>query len=83
MLYFRAQRILSLGRSSFTFYMLNVHISRQALHLVILLNDLAYMEDGLNSEQMDERVDLEEYVHSGYLVTAKPKLANLLNLNRK
>ncbi len=64
MLYFRAQRILSLARSSKRFHMLNIYISRQALHLVILLNDLAYAEDGLNSEQIDERVDLEEYVHS-------------------
>lgn len=62
MLYFRAQRILMLARGSRVFHMLNIHIARQALHLVILLNDLAYTEDGLDCQQMDERDVLEECV---------------------
>jgi hypothetical protein len=62
MLYFRAQQILVLARSSRAFHMLNIYIARQALHLVILLNDLAYTEDGLDCRQMDERDVLEECV---------------------
>ena len=60
--YFRAQRILAFSRSSCVFHMLNIYIARQALHLVILLNDLAYTEDGLDCQQMGERDALEEYV---------------------
>ncbi|KIM20448.1 hypothetical protein M408DRAFT_13002 [Serendipita vermifera MAFF 305830] len=54
------QRILSIARGFSIFHMLSIHIARQALHLVVLLNDLAYAEDGLNSEQRRERIALED-----------------------
>ena len=60
--YVRAQRVLYLARDSRVFHMQSIHIARQALHLVILLNDLVDTEDGPNDEQEDERIDLEECV---------------------
>ena len=62
MLYLRAHQILMLARDFRVFHMLNISIARQALHLVILLNDLAYGDDGIDGEQMDAREVLEEYV---------------------
>jgi hypothetical protein len=62
MLYIRAQRILLFARGTPVFHMLNIHIARQALHLVILLNELAYTGDGLDGQHMDERETLEECV---------------------
>lgn len=60
--YIRAQRVLYLARDSRVFHMQSIHIARQALHLVILLNDLVDSEDGPDDEQEDERIDLEEWV---------------------
>jgi len=42
--------------------MQSIHIARQALHLVILLNDLVDTDEGPDDAQEDERIDLEEYV---------------------
>jgi hypothetical protein len=50
------------ARGTRVFHMLNIHIARQALHLVILLNELAYTEDGFDGQHMDERETLEECV---------------------
>jgi len=60
--YVRAQRVLYLARDSKVFHMQSIHIARQALHLVILLNDLVDTEEGPDDEQEDERIDLEECV---------------------
>jgi hypothetical protein len=40
--------------------MLSIHIARQALHLVVLLNDSVDAEEGQNEQQQDERIDLGE-----------------------
>jgi len=40
--------------------MQSIHIARQALHLVILLNDSVDKAKGPTQEQEDERIDLEE-----------------------
>jgi hypothetical protein len=45
--------------------MLNIHIARQALHLVLLLNDFVLnnsvdADKGPSDEQEDERIELEE-----------------------
>jgi hypothetical protein len=40
--------------------MQSIHIARQALHLVILLNDSVDKTNGPTQEQEDERIDLEE-----------------------
>jgi hypothetical protein len=58
--YLRAQRILQLARSVHVFHMQSIYLSRQGLHLVILLNDLVDPDDGPDDEQYEERNDLEE-----------------------
>jgi hypothetical protein len=58
--YFRALRILEAARNLHIFQMQIIHIARQALHLVILLNDFVDKVNGPTQEQAYERVDLEE-----------------------
>jgi hypothetical protein len=60
MLYLRAQWILQLARGVYVFQMQSIYISRQALHLVILLNDVLDMEKGPDEAQREERIELEE-----------------------
>jgi len=40
--------------------MQSIYISRQALHLVILLNDVVDVEKGPDEAQREERIELEE-----------------------
>src|SRR4051794_32305443 len=42
--------------------MLSIYIARQALHLVILLNDNVDTSEGPTDEQYEERITLEESV---------------------
>jgi hypothetical protein len=58
--YFRALRVLEAARNLHIFHMQSIHIARQALHLVILLNDSVDQIKGPTQEQEDERIDLEE-----------------------
>jgi hypothetical protein len=44
--------------------MQSIYLARQALHLVIRLNDAVDVNKGPSDEQYDERNDLEEYVFS-------------------
>ena len=60
MLYLRAQWILQLARSVYVFHMQSIYISRQAVHLVILLNDVVDREKGPDEAQREERIKLEE-----------------------
>ena len=55
-----AQQILHSARSVYAFHAQSAHIARQALHLVILLNDAVDAELGPDDEQHEERNDLEE-----------------------
>jgi len=58
--YLRAQRILYQARNVHVFHMQSIFLSRQALHLVILLNDVVDTIKGPDEEQYEERNDLEE-----------------------
>jgi hypothetical protein len=60
--YLRAQRILQLSRTVNVFHMQSIYIARQAIHLVITLNDLVDVHEGPNDQQHQERIDLEECV---------------------
>lgn len=62
--YFRALRILEAARGLKYFHMQSIHLSRQALHLVILLNDAVDQRDGPTQDQEDERIELEEWALS-------------------
>jgi hypothetical protein len=57
--YFRALRVLDAACNLNIFPMQSIHIARQALHLVILLNDSVDKVKGLTEEQADERINLE------------------------
>ncbi|KAG8840530.1 hypothetical protein FRC20_005564 [Serendipita sp. 405] len=57
--YLRALRVLEVARKAQTFHMQAVYIARQALHLVILLND-TLEEEELSDEDEDERLYLED-----------------------
>ncbi|PVG03735.1 hypothetical protein CPB86DRAFT_748155 [Serendipita vermifera] len=58
--YVRALRILETARRAPVFYQQTLHIARQALHLVIRLNDTVNNSDGPDLEQEQERIDLED-----------------------
>jgi hypothetical protein len=60
MAYIRAQRVLEQARSTRIFHSQSMHIARQALHLVIRLNDSVDSEEGPTDDEDDERIDLEE-----------------------
>jgi hypothetical protein len=60
MVYLRAESILQAARNVHVFHMQSLYIARQALHLVILLNDVVDAEEGPDDMQQAERVDLEE-----------------------
>jgi hypothetical protein len=62
MLYLRAQSILQLARGVYVFHMQSIYISRQGLHLVILLNDVVDRENGPDEAQCEEMIELEEWV---------------------
>ena len=57
--YLRAFRILEAACNLNIFTMQSIHIARQALHLVILLNDSVDRVEGPTEEQEDERINLE------------------------
>lgn len=63
-LYLRALRMQHLARNVYVFHMQSIYLARQALHLVIRLNDAVDVNKGPSDEQYDERNDLEEYVFS-------------------
>jgi hypothetical protein len=56
--YVCAQRILYLAREVEFFNMQSIYIARQALNLVMLLNDFVIAQDGPNDEQRHERIHL-------------------------
>jgi hypothetical protein len=58
--YLRALRILEAARNLRIFQMQSIHIARQALHLVILLNVSVDQVNGATQEHVYERIDLEE-----------------------
>ncbi|KIM26142.1 hypothetical protein M408DRAFT_25581 [Serendipita vermifera MAFF 305830] len=59
-LHLRAKQILHLARHVSVFHAQSVHIAKQALNLVILLNNLIDAEDVPDDEQHKERDDLED-----------------------
>ncbi|KIM20259.1 hypothetical protein M408DRAFT_308571 [Serendipita vermifera MAFF 305830] len=62
--YLRAQRTLHLARNVHVFHMQSIYVARQALHLVILLNDQVNPHTGPSDEQYKERITLEdELIH--------------------
>jgi hypothetical protein len=49
-----------MARRAPVFYMQTLHIARQALHLVIRLNDTVQVSGGPDLDEDQERIDLEE-----------------------
>jgi len=58
--YICAQRIIHLARDAQAFHMLSRHIARQALNLVVLLNDSIDADAGPNFKQQEESIELSE-----------------------
>lgn len=49
-----------MARSSMGSPMQKIHVARQAMHLVILLNDSVDKDDGLSIDEEEEAIELEE-----------------------
>ncbi|CCA74915.1 hypothetical protein PIIN_08885 [Serendipita indica DSM 11827] len=58
--YLRARQTLEQARDAATFHMQSMFLARQALHLVVLLNDS--LNEDITDEQEDERIDLEDEI---------------------
>jgi len=63
--YLLAKCILQLARDTQRFHVLGIYIARQALRLVLLLNE-TIIDDVPNEQQLEERDKLREYVYSAY-----------------
>ncbi|KIM26148.1 hypothetical protein M408DRAFT_196838 [Serendipita vermifera MAFF 305830] len=70
-LHLRAQQLIHLARRVHVFHAQSSYIARQALHLVILLNDLVDAENGPDIEQREGRNDLEDDLTELYEAMAK------------
>lgn len=60
--------MLDLARNVHVFHAQSVYIAKQALHLVILLNELVNPVEGPTDEEHDERNDLDEWVKANWIV---------------
>jgi hypothetical protein len=59
--YVLSKRVLDMARSSMIFPTQKIYIARQAMHLVVLLNDSVDMEDPESTQEEEEGIELEEY----------------------
>jgi hypothetical protein len=63
-----AQLVLKTARTVHVFHMQSIHIARQALNLVVRLNE-AVDEDGLDDDELDEKIRLMRFVKVTLVIT--------------